>query len=380
MKVSQISIGRFHHFHLARQLERHGCLQAIFTGYPRWKLKDEAGIPKQKIRSFPWLQVPFMAKARFGITNRQIIREWAWLAHETLDRYAAARLEDTDVLIALSGGGLHAGRSIQRLGGRYICDRGSSHIRYQNELLHEEYQRWGFAFPGIDSRVIAKEEAEYETADRITVPSEFARRSFLAQGVAADKIMKIPYGARLDRFRPVSPPDPSKFVVLFVGQVSLQKGILYLLDAFERFSHPAKELRIVGSMSEEIESILKSRKLEDVKFLGNVPNAELAIHYSLARVFVLPSIQEGFGMVMGEAMACGCPVIATRNTGAEDLFEDGESGFIVPIRDSGAILNRLELLAQDPSLRSRMSERALDRVQQIGGWSEYGDRMVAVIG
>ena len=148
--------------------------------------------PRDKIRSFPWLQAPYMAKARFGMTNPWVTREWAWLAHETLDHYASARMSDTDVLIALSGGGLHAGRSIQRQGGRYVCDRGSSHIRYQDALLRDEHRRWGLEYPGIDPRVIRKEEMEYETANLVTVPSEFVRRSFVESGVPEEKIVKIP--------------------------------------------------------------------------------------------------------------------------------------------------------------------------------------------
>ena len=77
-------------------------------------------------------------------------------------------------------------------------------------------------------------------------------------------------------------------------------------------------------------------------------------------------------MVMAQAMACGCPVIASENTGARDLFTDGEEGFIVPIRDVDALTQRLQQLADDPQLRERMGERSLGRVKNLGGWSEYG--------
>ena len=377
MNVSQISIGRFHHFHLARQLQKRDLLEAVFTGYPRFKLKDEPGIPQSKIHTFPWLQAPFMARGRVGLDQWDWLnREWAWQAHETLDRYVRSRLRAPTVLLALSGSGLHAGRRAQELGGLHICDRGSSHIRVQEQLLQEEYARYGACWKGIDPRSIAKEEAEYEQADLISVPSQFCVDSFIHQGIPKEKILKIPYGARLERFWPcatqVSDQQP-EFRVLFVGSAGPRKGFLDLLKAFTLLQHPRKKLTLIGSLSTEAQSYLKGTDQPSVEFLGSVPNAQLRAHYSRASVFVLPSIEEGLAMVMGEAMACGCPVIASTNTGASDLFTDGTEGFIVPIRSPELIADRLQQLADAPELRHRMGRAALMRVQTLGGWDAYGD-------
>ena len=70
-----------------------------------------------------------------------------------------------------------------------------------------------------------------------------------------------------------------------------------------------------------------------MEFLGVVGQERLAELMSTSHVMVLPSIEEGLALVQGQAMACGCPVIASTNTGAEDLFTDGVEGFVVPIRD-----------------------------------------------
>ncbi len=82
--------------------------------------------------------------------------------------------------------------------------------------------------------------------------------------------------------------------------------------------------------------------------------------------------------VQVEALACGCPVIATTNTGSEDLFTNGVEGYIVPIRSPDMIADRLHRLAADPARRFAMSQAALRRVEAIGGWSEYGEKMVAL--
>jgi glycosyltransferase involved in cell wall biosynthesis len=321
-----------------------------------------------------------MASGKVGLHRfPSLIRNWVWLANETLDWHVARSLGSTDILIALSGSGLHAGRTLKRAGGIYICDRGSAHIRYQDCLLREEHQRWGLPYREIDPRVIAKEESEYVLADRITVPSEFARHSFVQQGIPAEKVACIPYGGRLDRFRQIGKPDNSKFTILFVGNLTLQKGIPYLLEAFSRFKHPAKELIVIGSPGVETEFLLRRFPTDHVKFLGRVPNAELSAYYSLAHVFVLPSVQEGFGMVMAEAMACGCPVIATQHTGAADLFANGTAGYIVPPRNADAILDALRNLADHPSTRAEFSENAMRAVENLGGWDTYGSRFAELL-
>jgi glycosyltransferase involved in cell wall biosynthesis len=78
-------------------------------------------------------------------------------------------------------------------------------------------------------------------------------------------------------------------------------------------------------------------------------------------------------------MACGCPVIATPNTGSEDLFTDGKEGFIVPPRDAVVLADRLQQLADDPALQQRMSAAALNRVRHLGGWNDYGDRWTQLL-
>ena len=101
--------------------------------------------------------------------------------------------------------------------------------------------------------------------------------------------------------------------------------------------------------------------------------------YSTANVFVLPSLEEGLAYVQGEALACGCPIIGSTNSGAEDLITHGKEGFIVPIRSSEAILQNLQLLMDDPSQRQSMSDAALQRVKHLGGWDTYGDNFVALL-
>ena len=108
--------------------------------------------------------------------------------------------------------------------------------------------------------------------------------------------------------------------------------------------------------------------------MGAVSQERLRELMSASHALVLPSIEEGLALVQAQALACGCPVICSTNTGGEDLFSDGVEGFVVPIRDVDALTARMQELADDPRRQQAMRAAALERVRSIGGWAEYGDR------
>jgi glycosyltransferase involved in cell wall biosynthesis len=84
-------------------------------------------------------------------------------------------------------------------------------------------------------------------------------------------------------------------------------------------------------------------------------------------------------MVLAEAMACGCPVLATTNTGAFDLIDEGDEGFLVPIRDPDSLCDKMTLLANDRARQAQMSEKSLARVQRLAGWQSYGDQLAEAL-
>ena len=368
MRVCVGCQGRFHLFDLARQMERLGNLDRLYTGYPRFKVK---GLPHQKVDTFPWLMSPYMALGRFGLNLALDRLKYPIIA--SFDIWMANKVEDCDVVHCLSGTGLQTHqRARERHGALTVCDRGSTHILYQQNLLAEEFDRQGIRFRGTDKRLIERELAEYELCDLIFVPSETTYRSFIEHGVPARKLRKNPYGTELDVFRPLEKTD-NVFRVIYVGALTIRKGIAYLLEAVAELHLPNFEVWLIGPQAPETRAIT-ARFSEKFRYLGVVDRHELHRYYSQGSVFVMPSIEEGLALVQGQAMACGLPVIATTNTGAEDLLTDGVEGFIVPIRDPPAIREKLLRLYRDPDLREEMSRAALRRVRAMGGWNDYGDR------
>lgn len=380
MRVAVATGGRFHSFDLARQLERAGALACIHTGYPRFKLRD-TGVDPALIDSFPWLTTLYMALIRWPRLPRSIERELAWAANGALDRRFARRIASgavaCDVVSALSGGGLAIGRAAHARGIAYVCDRGSSHIAVQDRLLREEYGLLGMAWPGVDPRVIDKERAEYAEADAITVPSGFAVESFAGEGVSRDKLHCVPYGVNLERFKP-SAPRAGEFRVLYVGSLSVRKGIHYLLQGFARAALPGARLVLVGGGSAEGDELLRRYPVGNLELTGHLPPEKVAEQMSRASVFVLPSVEDGFGIVLCQALACGCPILATTNTGGPDLVSNEDVGFVVPIRDADAIAEKLTRLHRDPVLLAAQSAAAIARVRRIGGLEEYGRLSLAL--
>ena len=378
-KVALSTIGTFHMFDLARELRSRDALSLVFSGYPRFKLKREC-LPMAFIRTFPWVHGPYMAlpgRGRLGVRANQW---WMRLDQVSLDAFVCASLPQVNVFVGMSGSSLWSGKRAQKRGIKYVCDRGSTHIRVQDQLIRDEDERWGMKSSGVDPWVMAREEAEYAAADCITVPSSFNVRSFISQGVPEAKLRKLPYGVNVQKFYPEGQADDQRFDILFAGGMSLRKGVPYLLQAYKQLKHPRKSLSFAGSPSQEVIDLMKKHDLwsSDIQVLGHLDTPRLRQTMSRSHVLLLPSIEEGLALVQAQAMACGCPVLATENTGCEDLFEHGEQGFITQVRDVGALSQHLQTLADNPTLRKEMSRKAVERVQLNGGTREYGRRALEI--
>ena len=372
MKVTQAVFGVFHHFELAHQLHQRNHLQKIYSTWPWARLKRE-GLPHHLVSTFPLLHTPDYLLNRTSFYTPQMSSKMASWNTLAFDRWTNRMIDPCDAFIAISGAGLLTGHKVQSNGGIFICDRGSTHQRYQENVIADEYRRWNIPQPLNKPHITVREEKIYATADAITVPSTVVKRSFVQMGIVPEKVHVIPYGVRLDHFTRTEAPPQNSFEVLFAGQVSLRKGIPYLLQAFARLKHPNKHLTVIGATSDDVSGLLSTLPTENVVFTGAIPQPQLAKKMSTSHLLVLPSIEEGLALVQGQAMACGCPVLATTATGAEDLFTDGEQGFIVPDRDVDALTARMQQIADDPALQRKLSEASLSRVKNLGGWDQYGE-------
>lgn len=218
---------------------------------------------------------------------------------------------------------------------------------------------------------LKRKDQEVQLADHIFVASSFTKQSLQDAGVSTDKISVVPYGAPTDYFYPRPKPD-SDFRALYVGQVSPRKGIQYLLQAWQELQLSAAELLLVGVNCFPQPWLSSYEKL--FRHIPSVPHHDLNQYYSLASVFVFPSLVEGFGLVLLEAMACGIPVITTPHTAGPDILTDGVEGFIIPIRDVNALKEKLEWCYCHPTELAEMGRAARHRAEQLT-WDLYRQRL-----
>ena len=372
-RVGLVAHTPFWMFDHGKELSQRGWDVKLCTATPGWMIDPRVAREVHvKLGWATWAQA-LRRLGRLGIDLPESFFTWMGRrARSEFVTWAARQMDGVDIVDALSSWGLEAGLAVKSRGGRYVCSRGSSHILFQKTILEEEFARWSRAkLNGFPDWIVDRELAEYEAADAIAVPSGFVLRTFLAQGVPPHKLHLCPYGANLALYSP-RPRRDDRFRVLFVGTVSIRKGIGYLLDAVRPLvRRNLAELWLVGAPSPDARDLL-ARHADLFTHKGFVAPTRLADTYSQGSVLVLPSIEEGLGRVQVQGMACGVPVIATSNTGAEDVLTDGQEGFIVPIRDSRAIRERLEWMIAHPTERQQMGQAAVQRVRSIGGWHAYG--------
>ncbi|MCH9018679.1 MAG: glycosyltransferase family 4 protein, partial [Chloroflexi bacterium] len=173
----------------------------------------------------------------------------------------------------------------------------------------------------------------------------------------------IPNGIDFKHFSSNVAPLPQyqdgKLNILFVGRLEKRKGLRYLLEAYSKLKWEQPNIRLIvvgpGNPDKESYSVMSSRNLQDVEFVGRVSYDELPRYYASADIFCSPATgAESFGIVLLEAMCAGKPVVASDIEGFRGIITDGVQGLLVAKKDSSALADALGKLARDPELRSKL--------------------------
>jgi glycosyltransferase involved in cell wall biosynthesis len=160
---------------------------------------------------------------------------------------------------------------------------------------------------------------------------------------------------------------------LFLGTLEARKNPLFLLNVLTELLARGNRVKLLlcgtGPLVKTIQCEIRRRRLEDTVVLtGVIPEEQKPDYYNLADVFLFPSALEGFGMVLGEAMSCGKPVVAFNTSSVGELVEDGVSGFLVKPGDQAEFVRRTLALLTNEQLRVRMGNRAKERVDRLFRW------------
>lgn len=368
MKIAIVVHGRFHAFDLARESIHRGHDVTLFTSCPAF-WAQRFGVPRKNVRSL----------AVHGLLNRGVgngpwepfFNRWfgQWAARET------ARGK-WDFIHSWSGVSEEIIAAERPRGIRVSLVRGSSHIRFQRAILDEETRRVQRNLEKPGQWIMEREEREYAQADKIVVLSTFARRSFIDKGFSPEKLFLLPLGADLHSFR----PDPAVIQarrkrlmsgnplrILYVGALSFRKGFWDLLQLASGLEPNVGALRVVGPIAREVRPLL-SQLAARADVIGPRLQSDLPQQYAWADVFVFPTLEDGYAMVLDQARAGGLPILTTPHCAGPDFIEEGRNGWILPIRNASSFLERLRWCDNHRLELAQMAQNAYDRFQPRG-WS-----------
>lgn len=227
-----------------------------------------------------------------------------------------------------------------------------------------------------------------ERADRLMACSaNIADFTASYYGVSRESIDVVHCGVDGDAFHPrhgAEQPDEGPNV-LFVGNIAANKGLPAVFSSVLRLrsKYPTIRLQVIGNgdddLAEEFQAQARREQAEaNIEFVGFADRDRLPGFYRRASVFASPAQYEGgVANVYLEAMACGCPVIASTAGGAPEAVVDGESGFLVPPGDVEATTWALDRLLSDPSLRYRMGQAGREKVERYFAMEPYISRVLA---
>lgn len=379
MKVTYNSPNRSHHYPYAEAMERAGYLHTFVSGYSRFGRDPRPETLLPFLRRVAVLQTLYVLSLRQRLPT-ELCERLAWLSKCRIDAASYGAARRSDLFFFYSGAGLRTMRRLKQnaVPTLSVVEAVNTHARFQERVLKEEHQDLGLDCPGFPDYEQRRRCQEYEEADAIVCPSRAVKRSFVVEGISAKNIWVVPYGFPT----PAAPQKPleaasnkDRFTVLYVGSLSVRKGVRYLIEGFQRLQHPRKRLILVGPTTKP--SGIDDLSLgPEIECTGVLKGEALAARYREADVFVQPSLEEGLSLVLGEALAQGLPIVATRESGVEELFDDGVCGFHMDARSPSAITDSLEQLADNPDLRFSLREQALRQASALGGWEQSGENLV----
>lgn len=219
----------------------------------------------------------------------------------------------------------------------------------------------------------------YKRSDAVISVSKYSARYLVKIGIPPNKIFVVPNGVDIKKFNPYIDATElknrfgSNNILLYVGPIIQRKGLIYLIRSMPKILAEHRDTILVMVGKGEQETYLKRLANElginrNVIFEGFVPENQLPMYYNACDLFVFPSLQEGFGMVLTEAMACGKPVVASNTTAIPEVV--GEAGILVEPENPDALANAIIDLLNDENKRKELGEKALKRVHEKFTWDK----------
>ena len=323
---------------------------------------------------------PTLAWGKLRIPYKLLGRMRACLLH---DRIVARRLEgmakEVDIVHCWPLGSLETLKTAKRLGIPTVLERPNAHTRFCYETVAAECRRIGIHIPHHDYKpneeVLDREEQEFGLAFRLLCPSEFTAQSFLDRGFRAEKLLRHTYGFDDLTFVPSVEPrgETKKFTAIFVGVDAVRKGLHLALEAW--LSSPASRdgmLLVAGELSSEYKKRFAGQLSHgSVSLLGHRHDVPELMRK--ADILLMPSLEEGFGLVCVEAIGSGCvPLVSKACT---DECRHWHNSLVHETRDVEALQEQITMLYEDRVLLRSLRETGV-RERLNYTWTAAGRKLV----
>jgi glycosyltransferase involved in cell wall biosynthesis len=367
LNIAIATLGRYHVLDLARELDSLGHYVRFYSYVPK-RRAIKFGLPEHcHVSLLPYL-APLLLFSR--VCQRTRFAEFSQtVVHRAIDALVASRLMPCDIFIGMSGTFIKAPVTARKkFGAKVVVERGSTHIQTQQEIL-ASVKLLNPHTKSIAPVNVVRELESYAIADKIAVPSLHAEQSFINHGFPANVMIRNPYGVDLTMFSPDSSVPRDSRLVLFVGGWCYRKGADILSAAMDTLSTQGFHLCHVGDV---IDAPVPNASW--FRSVGPVDQSELSIWYQRAGCLVQPSRQEGLSLVLIQALACGCPVVATTMTGASDLAAILPNSGMVHVVPVGDVDGLARAIAEGPV--SCTDKASLEQLRSKLSWRAYAQRYV----
>ena len=346
---------------------------------------------RARARTDPWLEGARLLTTKLGLAAFARHEHGAFsvdAVYRRLDRRLARRLQVEPLgglraVYAYEDGAQATFAAAHARGLQCIYDLPIGYWRAAQRIYHEEAERepaWAATIEGaLDSdEKLARKESEIAGADLVIAASRFTAGTLAEAPNLAARVEVVPYGAPvpIHSDEPREPSPPGRLRAIFVGALTQRKGLSYVFEAVRRLGD-RMELTLVGARP-AVPCAALDEALRRHRWFPDLSNADVLREMRRSDVLLFPSLCEGFGLVILEALACGLPVISTPHTGAPDVLTDGVDGFIVPIRSAGAIAEKLELLLASPARLAAMKDAAAAKAREFS-WEKYRAAIARIV-
>lgn len=218
-------------------------------------------------------------------------------------------------------------------------------------------------------------EEEIKLSDFIFVASEFVKKSYMYSHVPKEKLIKIPYGVDLSRFKStIHQKQEDKIHLIYVGQITYYKGLHHLLPIIKDYYKDKVILTLVGKYDSNDFLYKKYSNAPNIKFIGYVTNDKLSQYYQQADAFIFPTLGEGFGLVILEALSTGLPVLTSDSSGGNDAIINGYNGYIFKAGNDKDMINKIDTFINNISNLETLSKNARTTALNYT-WEEYEKRI-----